>query len=99
LRLSIKGRLKFIALFYKEEELLYSLVLECRLLIVYYSNLFVLIVLVVVHIQLKVLVEVLIYNLSLPISLQVVCSRQLKLYTNLLVELVLEIRHELRASI
>jgi hypothetical protein len=99
LRLSIKGRSRFIALFHKEEELLYSLVLECRLLIVYYSNLFVSIVLVVVYIQLKALVKVLIHDLSLPVSLQVVCSWQLKLCINLLAELISEIRYKLRVSI
>jgi hypothetical protein len=99
LRLSIKGRPRFVALFHKEGGLLYSLMPECRLLVVYYSNSFVSIVLVVVHIQPKTLVEVLIHDLGLLVSLRVVCSRQLKLRTNPLAELVSEIRHELRASI
>ena len=50
---------------------------EGRLLIVYYKDPFVLVVLIVVGIQAYPLVEILVDDLSLPVGLRVISSRKL----------------------
>jgi hypothetical protein len=88
-----------IPLFNEEGKLSSSFVLECRLLIVNYKYLFVLVILVVVYIRPQVLVEVLVDNFYLAVSLQMVCCQQLEFSIYASAKLILEVQYKLRSSI
>jgi len=65
--------------------------LEGSLLVVYNRYLVILVILIIVDIRAQSLIKILVYDFSLAIGLRVVRSRQLKLYTNTLAKLILEV--------
>jgi hypothetical protein len=67
--------------------------------LIYYKEEFALIILIIGYERAESLVNILVYNFYLTVYFLIISSRQLKLNTNNLIELILEARNKLKSTV